>query len=51
MPNQDASFEERWSVWLTVLSAVMLAGALSVAIWLQADQQSIAQIGQKLETR
>ena len=45
MPNQDASFEERWSVWLTVLSAVMLAGALSVAIWLQADQQSIAQIG------
>ena len=46
MPNQDATFETRWSAWLTVLSAVMLAAALGVAIWLQADHQSIAQIGQ-----
>ena len=49
MPNQDASFETRWSAWLTVLSAVMLAGALGTAIWFQADHQFIAQIGE--ETR
>ena len=44
MAKQNASFETRWSTWLTGLSALILAIDSGVGIWLKAHYQAIAQL-------
>ena len=44
MATQNASFETRWNLWFTGLSAITLAIGSSIYIWLQTHPELVAQI-------